>query len=395
MRLIFVLAFVFIATTGLATMLLYDNGQVSMVWDEYVVETSVSFLLAAMIILFILIYAVIRLLLNLWRLPVFWRRHNRMRQYSKAEHAMAKGMIALEYGDWHKAEKELIKSAKNSEAGLVHYLSAAKMAHNQKAYTRRDDYIAQAREIYPSEYVTIGLVEARLISENEPELALAILETLYEQQPKNSTVLAEYASGLKKMGYWDVLAKIMPELKRSRALNSSEFTQLEQTYWAGKLSAAADIDELKALWDSLTRKQQLDQVILAEYVEQRIGWGQEVGVQALLEKGIKRQWNDRLVYQYGRLTLGPAFERLKIAEKWHSTLSVQKHNPILLLTLGRLACRSQLWGMGQSYLKESLKIRPEIETFHALAQCYEAEGKDNQAALTYKEAIVQLENKNG
>ena len=182
--------------------------------------------------------------------------------------------------------------------------------------------------------------------------------------------------------------------QRSRALNSSEFTQLEQTYWAGKLSAAADIDELKALWDSLTRKQQLDQVILAEYVEQRIGWGQEVGVQALLEKGIKRQWNDRLVYQYGRLTLGPAFERLKIAEKWHSTLSVQKHNPILLLTLGRLACRSQLWGMGQSYLKESLKIRPEIETFHALAQCYEAEGKDNQAALTYKEAIVQLENKN-
>ena len=52
MRLIFVLAFVFIATTGLATMLLYDNGQVSMVWDEYVIETSVSFLLAAMIILY-------------------------------------------------------------------------------------------------------------------------------------------------------------------------------------------------------------------------------------------------------------------------------------------------------------------------------------------------------
>ncbi|MGM0542023.1 MAG: heme biosynthesis protein HemY, partial [Pseudomonadota bacterium] len=102
----------------------------------------------------------------------------------------------------------------------------------------------------------------------------------------------------------------------------------------------------------------------------------------------KREWNDRLVYQYGRLTLGPAFERLRKAEAW---LKDHENNPVLLLSLGRLACRSQLWGRGQSHLQESLKIRPEVETYHALAQCYEAEGKDNQAALTYKEAIVRLE----
>lgn len=394
MRIILILAIVFVSATALATMLLYDNGQVSMVWGDYVMQTSVSFLIAALIILFILIYAAIRTVLNIWHIPMFWRRHKRMRQYSKAEHAMAKGMIALEYGDWHKAEKELIKSAKNSEAGLVHFLSAAKMAHNQGAVGRRDDYLTQARESYPSEYVTIGLVEARLLSENEPELALAILETLHEQQPTNTTVLAEYAAGLKKLGYWDVLANIMPQLKRTRALDATDFTELEHSYWAGKLASSRDIDELKVIWDSLSRKQQAEPLLLAEYVEQRIGWGQEVTVQRLLEKAIKKQWNDRLVYQYGRLTLGPAFERLKTAENWHKSLSEHKHNPILLLTLGRLACKSQLWGMGQSYLKESLKIRPEIETFHALAQCYEAEGKDNQAALTYKEAIIQLENKN-
>lgn len=393
MRLILTLAIVFLVTTSLATMLLYDNGQVSMVWGEWVLETSVSFMLAATVILFILIYAVVRLLLNIWHLPLFWKRHRRMRQYSKAENAMAKGMIALEYGDWHKAEKELIKSAKNSEAGLVHYLSAAKMAHNQKAYQRRDDYIAQARNIYPQEYVTIGLVEARLLSEQKPEMALAILQTLNEQQPKNTTVLAEYASALQKMGYWETLAEIMPVLKKTRALDSSEFTELEQRYWAGKLASSANIDELTDIWNSLSRKQQFVPEILAEYAEQRIGWEQEVTVQGLLEKAVKKHWNDRLVYQYGRLTLGPAFERLKVAERWHKEKTDQQKNPVLLLTLGRLACRSQLWGLGQSYLKESLKIQAEVETFHALAQCYEAEGKESQAALTYKEAIIQLENK--
>ncbi len=393
MRLILLLAIVFLATTSLATMLLYDNGQVSMVWGDWVLETSVSFMLAATLISFILVYAIIRLLLNIWHLPANWKRHRRMKQYSKAEHAMAKGLIALEYGEWHKAEKELIKSARNSEAGLVHFLSAAKMAHNQKAYDRRDQHLAQARNRYPEEYVTIGLVEARLLTQQSPDTALAILETLHEQQPKNNTVLAEYAMALRHLGYWKTLAELMPQLKRQRALPTEDYAQLEHQLIAGQLASASDIDELDAIWKSLARKQQQHHDILAEYVEQRIGWGQEVTLQGLLEKAIKREWHDRLVYQYGRLTLGPAFERLKLAEKWYKTLQSKQQNPVLLLTLGRLACRSQLWGLGQSYLKESLKIQPEIETFHALAQCYEAEGKENQAALTYKEAIIQLENK--
>lgn len=393
MKLMIVLAAVFLVTTSLASFLLYDNGQVSMVWGGWVVETSFSFLIAATLIAFILIYAAIRLLLNIWHLPKFWRRRRRLKQYSKAENAMAKGMIALEYGDWHKAEKELIKSAKNSEAGLVHYLSAAKMAHNQKAYERRDSYISQARNIYPAEFITIGLVEARLIVEHKPETAMAILQTLHEQDPKNPTIMAEYASTLKSLGYWESLAEILPALKKSRALDTQEYAALEEEFWAGKLASAADLDDLVAIWESLSRKQQFTPAILAEYVEQRIGWNQEVSLQALLEKAIKKQWNDRLVYQYGRLTLGPAFERLKLAEKWHKTQPEQQQNPVLLLTLGRLACQSQLWGLGQSYLKESLAIQPQVETFHSLAQCYEAEGKDAQAAITYKEAIVQLENK--
>lgn len=389
MRQIIIWALVFLVSTSLATLTLYDNGQVSMVWGDWVVETSLSFLLAVMITLFIVAYVTIRLLLNVWNMPTFWRRSRRLRQYSKAETAMAKGMVALEYGDWHKAEKELIKSAKNSEAGLVHYLSAAKMAHNQKAYDRRDRYIAQARETYADEFVTIGLVEARLLSESAPQEALLILEALHEQDPKNITVLAEYAFGLRQLKYWDQLGELLPEIKKKRALDKLELANLEETLLAGKLATAKDESVLAALWDQLSSKQKLIPSVLVEYVEQKMGWGQEEGLVSLIEKALKKQWHDRLVYQYGRLTTGDALGCLQIAEKW---LKGREENPVLLLTLGRLACRSQLWGRSQSYLKSSLKIQPEIETFHALAQCYEAEGQENQAALIYKEAILKLEN---
>ncbi|MDG6778860.1 heme biosynthesis HemY N-terminal domain-containing protein [Thiomicrorhabdus sp. zzn3] len=390
MKQVIIWALVFGLSTALATLALYDSGRLSMVWGDWIIETSLSFALAGGVLGFLLVYLLMRLLITLWQLPKRLKHRKRLKRYSKAENAMAKGMIALEYGDWHRAEKQLIKSAKHSEAGLVHYLSAAKMADNQQAYERRDQYLAQARAEYPEDYVTIGLVEARLLGDQKPDVALTILETLHQQHPKQTTVLAEYARLLQRLKLWDKLETLLPKLKRSSAIDREHFAELEVQLWAGKLASVSREEELDALWQQLDNRQKLNPDILSEYIEQRLGWQQEVGLADWIEKSLKRQWNDRLVYQYGRLTLGPAFERLKKAEPW---VKKQPENPVLLLTLGRLACRSQMWGLGQSYLKKSLSLRPEIETFHALAQCYEAEGEERQAALTYKEAILQLEKK--
>ncbi|GKT11377.1 MAG: HemY protein [Thiomicrorhabdus sp.] len=389
MRLIIIWAVVFLVGTSLATLMLYDNGQVSMVWNDWVIETSLTFLLGLLITIFIVGYLLVRLVLNLWSIPLVWRRRRRLRQYSKAESSMAKGMVALEYGDWHKAEKELIKSAKNSEAGLVHYLSAAKMAHNQKAYDRRDRYLSQAREAYIDETITIGLVEARLLTESQPEVALLILEALYEQAPKYVTVLAEFALALRQLKLWDRLAKLFPELKRRNAFDKPALAELEQQILAGQLALAQEDALLETLWNKLTSKQKLTPAILTEYIEQKMSRGGQEGLVTLIEKALKKQWSDRLVYQYGRLNSSEALAKLQVAEKW---LKGQEDNPVLLLSLGRIAGAAQLWGRSQAYLKSSLKIQPEIETFHALAQCYEAEGQDNQAALIYKEAILKLEN---
>ena len=390
MKLIFIWAAVFFTSTVLATLTLYDKGHVAMIWGDWVIETSLSFALVAGLIGFVVSYLTLRFLMNVWHFPDYWQNRRRIKRYNKAQNTMATGMIALEYGDWHKAEKQLIKSAQHSENGLVHYLSAAKMANNQQANDRCQQYLTQAREEYPEEATTIGLVEARLLADRQPEVALTILETLHEQHPKQKTVLAEYAQGLRQLKQWEALHALLPQLKRTAAVDRTELAQMEMAIWAGKLAQSTSEEVLDDLWSQLSRRQKRTPELLAEFVEQRLGWQQEVGLELLIEKSLNTQWSDRLVYQYGRLTLGPAFERLKKAEKW---LTNQPENPVLLLSIGRLACCSQMWGLGQSYLKKSLNLQPEIETFHALAQCYEAEGEDDQAALIYKQAILQLEEK--
>lgn len=379
-----------VIATGLTALALNDNGQVSMVWHDWVIETSLTFALAAAVIGFGALYLLMRLVINLWHFPAYWRNRRQLKRYSKAESSMAKGMIALEYGDWQLAEKQLVKMAKHSDSGLVHYLTAAKMAHNQQAFSRRDQYLAEARQRFPSDSVTIGLVEARLLMDSEPDVSLVILNELHQQSPKNKTILAEYAHLLVKQEYWSRLEEILGEVKRFRALDKAEIQSLEVQLLAGKVARAENPEALEQLWQSLSGRQQLKPAILAEFVEQRLGWGKEQGLAELIAKSLSKQWDDRLAYQYGRIELGPAYERLKKAEKW---LPNQPDNPVLLLTLGRLACMSQLWGQARHYFQESLKLQPELETFHALAKCYESEGLETQAALTYKEAILQLEKK--
>lgn len=379
----------FLATI-ITSLALLDNGQVSMVWQDWVIETSITFALAAFMVVFAVGYLVLRLLFNLLGFPNFWRQRRLMKQYGKAEASMAQGMLALEYGDWKTAERQLLRSAKTSQAGLVHYLNAAKMAHNQSATERRDQYLAEARRRFPDEYVTIGLVESRLLSDKQPEVSQAILAELHLQNPSHRLLLKEYAMICEQQADWVEVEVLLPKLKKLSALTKAEFQALEIRLVVGKIINAPSLDALELLWKSLASNVQAAPEVLAEYIEKRLGWGHENGIAQLIEKSIKRQWQDRLVYQYGRIMFGPAFERLKKAEAW---LKLQPENPVLLLTLGRLACMSQLWGQGQHFLKQSLKLRPELETFHALAKCYEAEGEDGRAALTYKEAILQLEKK--
>lgn len=381
---------IFVAITFLATLALQDNGQVSIIWRDWIVETSLSFFIVVLAVSFILLYLLTRFWSTIILLPRHWREGRLIKRHYQAEKTLNKGMIALEYGDWKMAEKQLIKSAKFSELGLVHFLSAAKMAHNQQAPDRRDQYLTQAKERYIDDYETIGLVEARLLKENSPKKSLAILHALYQKNNRNRAVLAEYTQLLAEHKIWQVLKDVLPQAKKMSAIEKPQLLSFENQLISAQIASAENHGQLMDLWHSLTNKQQREACILAEFVEQKIGWEKLKGLAEFIVNSVNKQWDDRLVYQYGRLDFHQPKARLKNAEKW---LKSQPKNPILHLTIGRVACQGQLWAIAQSHLKTSLKLRPEVETFHALAECYEHEGLNDKAALVYKQAVLELDKK--
>ena len=377
-----------IFAVSLTSLALLNLGEVTLKWDVWEINTSVSFVLAALIVLLIVFYALIRVWLWLKGLPAAWRKRRQVKRYRQAQMSLSKGLIAQEESDWAQAEKQLIKSAKLSENGLVHYLTAAKMADMQQASGRRDKYLAQARELYPEDALTIGLVEARLIKEQDAGTAAVILSELHRLQPNHRAVLSEYVALLRRQKQAETLMNLMPAIKKHAGLNRDELDGLETEVIAMRLAKSANHTDLESQWQGLSTKQKLNPLVMAEYVQFSLQVKQFNGLAEWLEKAIKTQWDERLVYLYGQIQFGPAFDRLKKAQAW---LKDHPDDPVLLLSLGRLACQSQLWGQAHGYLRESLRLRPELETFHVLAQCYEAEGQDSQAALVYKQAMLQLD----
>ena len=372
---------------ALASLAVVNLGEVVLRWEQWELTTSLGLILALVVMGLVVFYVLVRLWVGVWTLPQAWRKRRQLKRYQQAQTSLSKGLIAQELADWAQAEKQLIATAKLSENGVMHYLAAAKMADAQQASARRDQYLQQARQRYPEEDITIGLVEARLLMSQQPDTALVILAELQRIHPKHPVVLQDYWRLLKQQQRLGLMIKLWPTLKKYAGLSRDQLAHLEQELLIIQIQQAVDLTSLTTLWDSLANRSQLQSVVLTEYVKKALSFEHDAPLAQLIEKALKKQWDESLVYWYGRIEFGPAFDRFKRAQGW---LDAHPNSPVLLLTLGRLACQSQLWGQAHHYFNQSLALQPELETYHALAHCYEAEGEDSQAALTYKKALAQL-----
>jgi HemY protein len=388
MKRLLIWGLVFLFGAALTTLALLDLGDVTIRWDVWEIDTSVSFVVAVMLVAMLVFYLLIRFWLWLSSIPARLAKRREIKRYQKAQQSLSLGLMAQEQADWAQAEKQLIKTAQLSENGVMHYLAAARMAHLQQASARCQQYLQQARQTYPDQSLMIGLVEAKLQEEQDPQTAKIILQELHQLNPNHKAVLSEYVKVLRQQKDAQTLAELRPQIKKHGGLSREDWQALEAEILSLRLAQAKDFADLEHLWQSLSSKEKLTPLVMNEYVQAAMRFNQVNGLAEWIEKALKSQWDESLVYLYGKIQFGPAYDRLKKAQAW---LESHKHSAVLLLTLGRLACQSQLWGQAHGYLRESLRLQPELETFHALAQCYEAEGQDTQAALVYKQAMIQLD----
>lgn len=318
---------------------------------------------------------VVWLKLRIWRLLAAsgqlinpWSGRHRSR---RVQNALERGFEELSAGRWSHALRLLSRAAPLAPLSLPAYLAAAQAAHALGDNTRAQALLSEARERNPRAAVSIVLQQARFFIEDHNDLAAREpLADMQQQHPRHPEVLRLLAGVLERLGDWLALGALLPELRRQTLYPAAFLDELETRALLGRLHNAAqspDAQALRQCWQSFETPQRQRPALIAAYVEtmRSHGLAAEAEAETLLREALNRQLDERLLALYGCVQGRDLTRQLTQAERW---LKTQATNATLLLTLGRLALRNQLWGKARDYFEQSLALERRAETCVELAR---------------------------
>jgi len=389
MRGLFKIWLVILVGAALGAVVAKDSGYVLLSAGVYTVEMSLALLVVLVAILFVALYFLVRLFVRTRRLPSDVRSWNQRRGARLAQNAMTRGLLEMSEGNWHTAEKRLVRYADRSETPLLNYLAAARAAQLQGEHERRDAYIRLAHENMPSADVAVSLTQAELqLADHQLEQALATLRHLRSVAPKHTYVLRLLRRLYEQLGDWEHLRELIPELRRRKIESADDLQLLERKTYRALLEQAflaKDPYQLGQVWASVPKSLRTDPDVVSDYAGYLQEKGEDKDAEKLLRDALKQGWNVQLVELYGLIECPEPGKHLSRLEKF---LKEHPDDPTLLLTLGRLSLRAQLWGKARGYLEACVNRNGPIDAYRELARLLEHMGEDDNALQIYRQALT-------
>lgn len=366
-----------------------DTGYVLITREPWVVETSLTMFILLTLVSFAVLYGVIRFIINAWGLSGRVHHWQTERHSQRARKNLNKGLLELAHRHWSKAEKLLLKNVKDSDTPLINYLAAASAAQEQGEDIKRDEYLQSAHECMPEAEVAISLTQADLqLRQGQLEQALASLMHLRSIAPKHAHVLKLIMRLYIALCDWQSLTELAPELRKRKVASEEHIDHVEAYAYERLLFEAEqsnkDFQELIRIWLHMPKRLNSDVRIAYRYAMCLNAFGDPDRAVAVIRDALHKQWHPSLVYAYGIIEADDSSTQLTEAEVWlknHGTESV------LLLTLGRLAIRNELWGKARAWLEASMGSEPRIETCRLLGSLLEQLGEADKAAEYYRNGL--------
>ncbi|WP_367606636.1 heme biosynthesis protein HemY [Legionella sp. W05-934-2] len=382
--------FLFILLAGsvfLGIQLQHDPGYILIAVNKITVETTLWVGIFALILAFVLIYALIQILGSLYRSPRHFRRWRKKRHIAIARRMTRKGLIEFSEGYWQEAKKHLLKALPYSDTPLINYLIAARAAQEMGDYTLRDHYLREAQHSMPETKIAVELTQAQLqLANKQWEQALATLRHLQDLAPKHPYVLKLLAKLYEAVKDWPQLIQLLPELKKHQVVSKDQYdTLLIQSYLQQFriLIAQRSYEDVLDFKNNLPKILRFNPSFIAESAHFYLKHQQPERAAAIVQKGLSKYVNEKLIHLYGDI---PATENsLKFAE---SLLQKNPHSAALLLCCGKICLQLELWGKAKKYLQQSIDITPSKEAYWQLGCLLETLQQDEEAVLLFKKGYA-------
>lgn len=396
-RLIVILLFL-VLSVWLGVEVVRHPGYLLMVYHPWMVQMPLWFAALCFLILFGLFYILIdsmdRLAFIWFRLKNWLHIRREHKSYSKTQ----QGLAALIEGRWKKSEKLLIAGVNQSFEPLINYLAAARAAHEQSAFDRRDHYIKKAYDAAPNAKLAIGITQAELeMKQDKFEQATATLNHLRLSSPRHPRVLKLLEKIYVRLADWDHLKSLLPSMRKAKMLNAKELELFEKNIYCEILRNASSqrLSDVRAIWSQMPRYLHSNPEVVCEYVKQLLKHAPVTGtettkeIEELIRKVLKRDWHPELVQIYGSLPFQQANlnRQLVIMGAW---LKMYGQHPELLLALGKLCVRVQLWGKAKDYFEKCLAAGPNPEASFAYGKLLEDLDEPEEAMEKYKAGLMAV-----
>jgi HemY protein len=377
-----------LAGAAVGIVLSRDSGYALLSFGNYTVELSLALLLLILGTLFVALYLGIRLIARTLHLPRDMRDWQRKRGSQMAQQAMTRGLLEMSEGNWHSAERRLVRFADRSETPLLNYLAAARAAQLQGAHERRDSYIRLAHETMPSADVAVSLTQAELqLADQQLEQALATLKHLRSVAPRHTYVLRLLRRLYEQLGDWEHLRELLPELRRRKVEGENDLNRLEVRTHRALLEQAflsSNARQLGLAWADVPRNLREDPQLLGDYAGYLQEGGEDSKAEQLLSTALAKRWDAGLGEIYGLLETDEPGRQLAQMEQF---LADRPDDPILLLTLGRLSLRAHLWGKARGYLEACIGRNGPPQAYRELGQLLERMHEPEQAIDVYRRGL--------
>jgi len=392
-RILSLIVFGLVIAVSLSLVVSQYPGSVRIILGDWLVESNLWVMLGLNIVVLWAMSLFLRLFQGLRYSKGLFRRMLGPLGGSRAQQNTEKGLIALLEGNWRHANRLLSRSAAKSDTPLINYLAAAHAAHELGDLKEAEQHLKKAYENTSDSEFAVGIVQAQIqLQQNQFEQCLATLLRLKKQQVNHPFVLKLLKSVYLRLEDWQQLLHLIPSLRKHTQANDDELLSLEKLAWENLFIQQTDeliqqnnqtqtvsAEILAAMWKKIPDVLRFDSLLIEIYATQLMRLKSDYECEVLLRKVLSKQWDDKLVKLYGLVRGKNISEQLKNAESW---LKQKPNNPILLLTLGRLSLRNELWGKALEYFEVSARLLPSNETYAELSRLSLKLNKNNQALLT-------------
>ncbi|MFZ5503679.1 MAG: heme biosynthesis HemY N-terminal domain-containing protein [Pseudomonadota bacterium] len=352
-----------------------------LVYPPYRIELSFLLFILLLLLLFAIVYALLRLLSIAMRLPEKVRSFRLARAQARSHKLLQNAITAFLEGRYAAAERASSDAMAMDDSYELHSIIAARSAHELRQYDKRDTYLSAAAEKSHGE-ATMRLMAASkfMLDQHDPRGALDALQQLHKAGAKGRLGrLAMEMQAQQQLGNWDEVLKALEQLEQRAAIDATAASRLRQQAWLEKIRQQDSLSGLTACIDKIPAEFRRRNQVCGAAVRALMKYGDGSLAQQLLADSLNANWDGELVALYGDCVADDAVAQIEQAKKW---LDSNRQDAGLLLALGKLHIRQQLWERAKSYLDASVSIRPTEAAWVALAEVAERLG-DSAAASRY------------